>query len=187
MQLGTSFQVVACLRRRAGAANDPVAAPAWCRRSLAVGAIFSALLCGLGASGQGIDPSTLPSNLLAAPNRDIAPILLIVDTIPSGAQAQIRKGMSCQTPCELTVTPMGPFKVDFTLKGYEPQSAEIVLAPLDPSDLSAGVRLDPNPLTVELKRIPRASPPPKQKPAAKQSAPKSSGPENAGAIWPPAR
>jgi hypothetical protein len=145
-------------------------------------AIFSSLLCGLGASGCGMDPSVL----MASPKGSVAPMLLMVDTVPSGAQAQARNGMSCQTPCELTVTAMGPFMVDFTLKNYEPLSVEVVLAPLNPSDLSAGIRLDPNPLTVELKAIPPASPPPKQRPVAKQSKPKPAWPETAGAIWPPA-
>jgi len=40
---------------------------------------------------------------------------LVIDTVPSGAEARIRDGASCYTPCELTVSPMGPFMVDLIL------------------------------------------------------------------------
>jgi hypothetical protein len=57
--------------------------------------------------------------------------------------------------------------VEFTLKGYEPQSAEVVLAALNPKDLPAGIRLDPNPLTVELTAMPRAAAPARSKPVVR--------------------
>jgi hypothetical protein len=131
-------------RRRTGArdAAAELAGAAWLAspRSCTMAAIFSSLLCGLGTSGCSMDPSIL----MATPKGSVAPMLLIVDTLPSGGQAQVRNGMSCQTPCELTVTPMGPFMVDFTFKKYEPLSVEVVLAPLSLSDLSAGIRAQGN-------------------------------------------
>src|ERR1700687_1476572 len=76
-------------------------------RSFGVGAISLSLLCGLGAAGCSISPETL-----SEPKAAIAPMSLIVDTRPSGSEARIRDGSSCRTPCELSVTPMGPFMVD---------------------------------------------------------------------------
>jgi hypothetical protein len=134
-------------------------------RFLGVGAIWLSLLCGLGASGCGISQL---GPLMSEPNATIAPMSLIVDSVPSGAEARIRDGSSCHTPCELSIMPMGPFMVDFTLQGYEPQSAEVILAAVNPEDISAGIRLDPSPLTVELTAIPRPSPPARPKPVAKQ-------------------
>jgi PEGA domain len=110
---------------------------------------------------------TMPMSGILDRNAGIAPISLTVDSVPSGAEARTRDGASCVTPCELTITPMGPFKVEFMLKGYEPQSAEVVLAALNPNDLSAGIRLDPNPLMVELTALPRAPASAKLKPVAR--------------------
>ena len=134
-------------------------------RFLGVGAIWLSLLCGLGASGCGISQL---GPLMSEPNATIAPISLILDSVPSGAEARIRDGSSCHTPCELSIMPMGPFMVDFTLQGYEPQSAEVILAAVNPEDISAGIRLDPSPLTVELTAIPQPSPPARPKTVAKQ-------------------
>jgi hypothetical protein len=152
-------------------------------RSLGIGAISLSLFCGLGAAGCNISPSTL---LMPEPNPAIATMSLIVDTIPSGAQAGIRDGSSCRTPCELPVTPMGPFMVDFALKDHEPQSVQVVLAASNPEDISTGVRLDPNPLVVRLTAIPRPASLSKTKPVAKKSTTNSTGPETAGAVWPQA-
>src|SRR5271166_6837998 len=105
---------------------------------LRVGAIALSLLCGLGAAGCGMFEQGL---LLSEPNAVIAPMSLSVDSVPAGAQAQVREGSSCRTPCEHSVTAMGPFMVDFELKGYEPQSAEVILAAANPEDISAGIRL----------------------------------------------
>jgi hypothetical protein len=131
---------------------------------LRVGAIALSLLCGLGAAGCGLSQQGL---LMSEPNAAIAPMSLAVDSVPAGADAQVRDGSSCRTPCELHVTAMGPFMVDFVLKGYEPQSAEVILAAVNPEDVSAGIRLDPNPLTVELTAIPRPSAPARPKPVAR--------------------
>ena len=90
-------------------------------------------------AGPNPDLAGCPLFLMDASKGSVAPMLLVVDTVPSGAQAQVENGMSCQTPCQLTVTPMGTFKVDFTLKNYEPQSVEVVLAPLNPLWISREV------------------------------------------------
>jgi hypothetical protein len=154
-------------------------------RSLGVGAISLLLLCGFGAAGCSISQQSL---LISEPKAAMAPMSLIVDTVPSGAEARIPDGSSCYTPCELSVTPTGPFVVEFTLKGYEPQSAKVILAAANPENISAGIRLDPNPLTVELPAIPRPGSPARSKPVAKQPATSSTtkppGSETAGFYWP---
>jgi hypothetical protein len=95
---------------------------------------------------------------------------LAVESDPPGAQASAG-GVSCVTPCRLNVAVTGPFNVTVALNGFAPQSIPIrVMKPDDPrlgSDDtgSGGVRLDPNPLYVELER---AAPPPPPPPAQKK-------------------
>jgi hypothetical protein len=165
LRAGLRGHAAAVVSQTAPRASTSMSAQCAGVRFLGVGAIWLSLLCGLGASGCGISQQGL---LMSEPNAAIAPMSLIVDSVPSGAEARIRDGSSCHTPCELSIMPMGPFMVDFTLQGYEPQSAEVILAPIDPEDISAGIRLDPSPLTVELTAIPRPSPPARPKPVAKQ-------------------
>jgi hypothetical protein len=97
------------------------------------------------------------------------PASLAVESDPPGAQASAG-GVSCITPCRLNVAANGPFNVTVGLNGYVPQSIPVrVMQPDDPrlgSEESGGgaVRLDPNPVYVELER---AAPPPPA-PAAKK-------------------
>ena len=152
------------------------------------GAVAMTLLWGAGMAGCGISPSALTSD----PKSAIAPMSLTMESVPSGAQAQIHGGSSCRTPCELTVRPTGPFVVEFTLRNHEPQSVQVVLAASNPEDISAGIRLDPNPVTVTLTAIPQ--PPTKESPpkisAARPAAPESAQsvpPQNTGIVasrWP---
>ena len=152
------------------------------------GTVAMILLWGAGVVGCGISPSALTSE----PKSAITPMSLTMESVPSGAQAQIRGGSSCRTPCELTVRPTGPFVVEFTLRNHEPQSVQVVLAASNPEDISAGIRLDPNPVTVTLTAIPqppiKVSPPKisAAKPAAPESA-QSVPPQNTGIVasrWP---
>jgi hypothetical protein len=108
------------------------------------------------------------------PGPAIAPVVLMVESVPSGAEARIADGLSCRTPCQLTVRPMGPFTVEFNLKNYVSRSAEVILQSADTSDDPSGIRLDPNPLSVELEPVPRSAPAPKGKPARKPPAAQSS-------------
>src|SRR5262249_52429726 len=81
---------------------------------------------------------------------------------PPGAQASAG-GVSCVTPCRLNVAVTGPFTVNIALNGFVPQSVPIrMMQPDDPrlgaEDVGSGaVRLDPNPVYVELERA--AAPP----------------------------
>jgi outer membrane biosynthesis protein TonB len=90
---------------------------------------------------------------------------LAVESDPPGAQASAG-GASCVTPCRLAVAVTGPFNVNVALNGYLPQSIPVrVVQPDDPrlgstEDINAGaVRLDPNPVYVELERAPPPAPP----------------------------
>ena len=109
-----------------------------------------------------------------APNPAIAPLVLM-ESVPPGAEARVADGSNCRTPCELTVRPMGPFTVEFSLKNYTSRSAEVILQSADTSPDPAGIRLDPNPLSVNLEPLPRSVPAPKGKPARKPQATQSSG------------
>ncbi len=100
---------------------------------------------------------------------------LAVESDPPGAQASAG-GTSCVTPCRLTVPANGPFNVSIALNGYVPQSVPVrVMQPDDPrlgsDDIGAGaVRLEPNPVYVELERAPAPAPAPaKKKPKRPQT------------------
>src|SRR3974390_1221600 len=136
------------------------------------GTVAMTLLWGAGTAGCGISPSALTSE----PKSAIAPMSLTMQSVPSGAQAQIHGGSGCRTPCELTVRPTGPFVVEFTLGNHEPQSVQVVLAASNPEDISAGILLDPNPVKVSLTAFPQ--PPTKVSPP-KTSAAKPAAPESA--------
>jgi hypothetical protein len=117
---------------------------------------------------------------------------LAVESDPPGAQASAG-GVSCVTPCRLTVAANGPFNVNVALNGYAPQSVPIrVMQPDDPrlgtEEMgSGGVRLDPNPVYVELERA--AAPPPpaaKKKPKRPQTSSRQAPPAAAQAPAPSA-
>ena len=108
---------------------------------------------------------------------------LAVESDPPGAQASAG-GANCVTPCRLNVPVNGPFNVTVALNGFAPQTVPIrVMQPDDPrlgsEEMgSGGVRLDPNPLYVELERA--APPPPapvhKKKPKRPQVSSRQSAP-----------
>jgi hypothetical protein len=122
---------------------------------------------------------------------------LAVESDPPGAQASAG-GASCVTPCRLNVAANGAFNVNVALNGYVPQSVPIrVMQPDDPrlgseEAGSGAVRLDPNPVYVELERAapPPAAPAPKKKPkhpaTASRQAPPPAAPAAAQAPAPSA-
>jgi hypothetical protein len=109
---------------------------------------------------------------------------LAVESDPPGAQASAG-GVSCVTPCRLNVAASGPFNVNIALNGCVPQSVPIRLMQPDDPRLSSeeggagSLRLDPNPVYVELERAAPPPPPPRRKKptpkrtptAARQTAP----------------
>jgi hypothetical protein len=66
--------------------------------------------------------------------------------------------------------------VDFTLRDYEVQSVQVVLAASNPDDISEGIRLEPNPVKVALTAVPHPSS--KRSPASPMAA-KTSPPASA--------
>jgi hypothetical protein len=100
---------------------------------------------------------------------------LAVESDPPGAQASAG-GASCVTPCRLTIAASGPFNVNVALNGYVPQRVPVrVMQPDDPrlgSEEAGGsaVRLDPNPVYVELERAPAQVPAPAKKKPPKHPA-----------------
>ena len=106
---------------------------------------------------------------------------LAVESDPPGAEARASSGATCRTPCRLDVTATDGLTVNIALNGYVPKSVPIhVLQPDDPrlgsEDSGSGlVRLDPNPVYVELERAPSPAAPVKKKsrhaPTAARQAP----------------
>ena len=121
------------------------------------------------------------------------PAALAVESDPPGAQASAG-GASCVTPCRLNVAVNGPFNVTVALNGYAPQSVPVrVMQPDDPrlgSDTSGegAVRLDPNPVYVELERAAAPPPPPaaKKKPKHPQTSSRQAPPSDAAQAPAPA-
>ena len=106
---------------------------------------------------------------------------LAVESDPPGAEARASSGATCRTPCRLEVTATDALTVTIALNGYAPKSVPIhVLQPDDPrlgsEDTGSGsVRLEPNPVYVELERAPSPAAPAKKKskhaPTATRGAP----------------
>lgn len=122
---------------------------------------------------------------------------LAVESDPPGAQASAG-GATCVTPCRLALAGTGPFTVNVALNGYVPQSVPVRVMQQDDPRLSStedtgnGMRLDPNPLYVELERAPPppAAPAhkkkPKHAPTASRSAPATAAMQPAPAPGPSA-
>jgi len=49
----------------------------------------------------------------------------VIETVPTGATAQLSNGLSCDTPCSLKVKRRGDFLVTITKDGYETVSATV--------------------------------------------------------------
>src|SRR3979490_2669460 len=85
---------------------------------------------------------------------------LAVESDPPGAEARASSGATCRTPCRLHVTPHDAPPVPTAPNAYVPKSVPShVLQPDDPrlgsEDTGSGsVRLEPNPVYVELERAP---------------------------------
>jgi len=51
--------------------------------------------------------------------------LLVVESSPSGAEAQASLGKTCHTPCSMLIGAPGDFTVSFALSGYMPQTLTV--------------------------------------------------------------
>lgn len=118
---------------------------------------------------------------------------IAVESDPPGAQASAG-GVSCVTPCRLTVAANGPFNVDVALNGYTPQSVPVRVMQPDDQRLGsneyggAAIRLDPNPVYVELEHASAAPAPApaKKKPKRPQTSSRQTPPAAAQAPAPSA-
>jgi hypothetical protein len=144
--------------------------------------VFGVLACGFTLTAC---TSWMPSWDISMPSLGgggaAAPASLAVESDPPGAQASA-SGATCVTPCRLALAGTGPFTVNVALNGYVPQSVPVrVMQPDDPrlgsEDPGSTVRLDPNPVYVELERAPPApaapahKKKPKHAPTASRGAP----------------
>lgn len=86
---------------------------------------------------------------------------LRVESDPPGAEAKTASGQSCKTPCELTVQPGTDQSITLALNGYQPHSV--------PLQSGEGGKLGPNPVFVELNKVPPVAAK-KKKTAAKKPA-----------------
>jgi hypothetical protein len=145
--------------------------------------VFAVVACGLTLTAC---TSWMPSWDISMPSLGggggAATGSLAVESDPPGAQASAG-GATCVTPCRLALAGTGPFTVNVALNGYVAQSVPVRVMQADDPRLSSedpasgGLRLDPNPLYVELERAP--PPPagpahkkkPKHAPTASRSAP----------------
>lgn len=134
--------------------------------------------CGLSLTACSTMPSWMQPN--ATPPAPAATTMQF-ESEPAGAEARTSFGQSCRTPCSVAVTG-NEFTVSFSLPGYRPQTVPVRMAGAsdgsrEPSTEaeSAGPRLVPNPVFVELQPVApppaaRKKAPPKKKPAASTTA-----------------
>jgi hypothetical protein len=82
-----------------------------------------------------------------------------INTIPLGAQVQLSNGMSCSSPCTLTVPRNQSLSITITRDGCAPQTASmvpvlagagVILGGLIDYGTGAVYDLQPNPLTITL-------------------------------------
>ena len=132
--------------------------------------VFAVAACGFALTA--CSSSWMPSFDLSMPSfggGGASTTTLAVESDPPGANASVG-AVACRTPCRLTVPTTGPFAVNIALDGFIAQSVPVrIVAPDDPrlgageEAASGAVRLEPNPLYVELERAPPTAPPPVQK------------------------
>jgi hypothetical protein len=102
--------------------------------------------------------------------------VLRIESEPPGADARTSQGQTCRTPCELTVGTTEEIAVTVTMAGYQSQTL-----PVRQEGAGGEIRLQPNPLYVELQP---AAPVKPAKPAAPE--PKKKANSAAAAPAPPA-
>ena len=144
--------------------------PLFCRSSYATGAIMmrratTLVLSCTALSGCGALPSmpslSLPSFTMPSFSVHGAPAgtPVHVTSVPPGAKVSFgRDDQSCTTPCTLIATNgTGTYNVNFTLKGYRPQSVPVRIAVNESSSMQSGdagvaptTVITPDPVTAEL-------------------------------------
>src|ERR1700674_234877 len=146
--------------------------------------VIAVVACGFfltGCSSSWMPSVELPSMPSFGGSSGAQSASLAVESDPPGAEARASSGATCRTPCRLDVTATDALTVTIALNGYAPKSVPIHgLQPDDPrlgsEDTGSGsVRLEPNPVYVELERAPSPAAPAKKKskhaPTATRGAP----------------
>ena len=101
--------------------------------------------------------SMLPSGSILGSSD--SPVALRLESDPPGAEARIGD-QSCQTPCQLSVTPAVDMTATFTLRGYQSQIIGLEVIPGGNPQMGEPVnaRILPNPVLAELEPEPAAPP-----------------------------
>lgn len=89
------------------------------------------------------------------PKFEPAPVSIVFESQPAGAEAKTSTGQSCQTPCSLAMAPDKEFSVTFALAGRQPQTVPVQITKPE-GDPFAEASLQPNPIAVELAVAPKA-------------------------------
>jgi len=87
-------------------------------------------------------------------------VQVVLESVPSGAEARTSNGQTCKTPCSVNV-PAGEagFSVTFTMNKFQPATVPVQVI-YTPGDLTTttSTTIDPNPVFAELRPV---GPPPK--------------------------
>jgi hypothetical protein len=143
-----------------------------------------------GCSGGSL---SMPSWMSFGSSSPPPPQTLQFESDPPGADVRTAQGLTCQTPCSLSVPPESQ-SVSFTRMGYLPQTVAVTISVPEHSMFeSAGPVVQPNPVAVvlqpagpppKLKKLPPKHPRPhKPAPAPANGAPPP--PPNQGSPFPP--
>lgn len=133
--------------------------------------VFAAVVVVLG----GCASSWLPSSFDFALPSATRTAELRVESEPAGADAKTSTGANCRTPCVMNVAADREFSVTVSAEGFQPQT--IAVTAIQPvaqrGEEAAGAnepRLDPNPILVQLERMPAPVKPPAKR-SKKRGAP----------------
>jgi PEGA domain-containing protein len=153
-----------------------------CRVIAAVGCGFALAACSMSMPSFDFFKSTPTTEVLR------------IESEPPGADARTSQGQTCRTPCELTVPTENELAVTVQMSGYQPQTL-----PVRADGRGGDIRLQPNPVYVELQpatpvKPAKPAPAPKKKTSAAAPAPRAqtqaAAPTSNGGAggypWPPA-
>jgi hypothetical protein len=114
---------------------------------------------------------------------------LRIESDPPGADARTSQGLTCRTPCELTVPTTGEISVTYALTGYEQMTVPVRAEAPTPSvagEPAGPPRLQPNPVYAELQPVVQSRPTKKRAPARKRSVAKKQAPAPSSNLAEPA-
>jgi hypothetical protein len=117
---------------------------------------FAIVMCGFGLAA--CSTSTIPGFDALKPKPTTT--VLLLQSAPADAEARSSLGGDCRTPCTMAIGVAGDFTVSFARDGYEPQTVTVHSTMSDGGFMTApSPRLDPDPVSVTLERLPQAKTP----------------------------